>query len=656
MSVRNITPKILARAASAQDVAEMSAWKESDVLALAESALAAVVAEHASGTVCNRVIDALRAADGSPHYTAEHHDTQVAVYVLCLSSPASHAALSLQQVSWAESHPAADVWVLPCVVQHLRADAARCVVDSIYTVRTRGRWGADAAVRQFLPAADRTPHYLGGAALLKEHNLVREVANAGTRIYPYIAGVATHRHLPDSHELRCSGAGDFPLMLVQTRGARDGALRVVRAGIYSAENPVNELEIDSVLRDSVALMDARGHIYHAACAELSMFPDRLKVGMHLRWAVSIFADSFELCRKTRIRIDSAAVQVRAFASRIQAVKPVDFCGLKGYCLQAPVHEQLPGLLFNVYVFEHLLAGRVPRVGEWFIARGHTLAAPDSLVDAATCWADSPETAAASQADAAESVALQEYDALLPYGAPLAELVAAFVRAGYRMQESFLPLFRFGRPELRLLSPQGSLLLVMVDCVVHDHEDIYGYRCRFKPGQYPAHMNQTPQGDGPVDICFATLHLGPAPTAEADFSLKAELHGSAPLLDVSATVTLPPVPPLTEEDAAHLFADCMATQSFEKIIPHLCEDVQYHSETAGVALFSKSDLLRHLRTCFDAWKKRDVLKDIAFTVQQTPVDGQPRFTCLASQSGSPISRTFIAIKNNRIAEIKATVLH
>ena len=91
MSVRNITPQILARAASAQDVAEMSAWKESDVLALAESALAAVVAEHASGTVCNRVIDALRAADGSPHYTAEHHDTQVAVYVLCLSSPASHA-------------------------------------------------------------------------------------------------------------------------------------------------------------------------------------------------------------------------------------------------------------------------------------------------------------------------------------------------------------------------------------------------------------------------------------------------------------------------------------------------------------------------------------------------------------------------------------
>ncbi len=650
MSVLKISPKVLARAASAADVAEMSAWKESDVLAIAESALAAFVAEASAATVCNCVIDSLRAADGSPHYTTELNGARVAVYVLMLSSPASSASLTSKQLAWAEAHPESDVWAVPCVVQHLKKELARCVVDSVYVLRARGRWSSTPETRQFMPTSQRVPHCLGGAAILKEHHLVREVANSGTRIYPYIAGVASHRHLPQNHELRCSGSGGFPLMLVQTRGSQNGALRVVRAGIYSAENPVNELEIYTTGQDSVELMDSRGHVYYAACAELSMFPERLKVGMHLRWAVNVFADTLVFSENANIQFESDKTHVKAFSTRVQSVRPVDFCGLTGYCLQVPVHEKQPDLLFNIYVFEHLLSGRVPRVGDAIKVSGKLQAAPDSLVETSTCWADSPETTTASHEDELEALALQEKTALLPYSAPLAELAASFVKAGYRIKEAFLPLFRFGRPEFRLESPQGSLLFVMVDYVVNQHEDKQGYRCRFKPDKYPAHMAQTPQEDGPADICFVTLHL--SAVSDSDYAVKPELHGAAPELLLPELITVCPEGTLTQQDAARLFADCMATQSFEQLLSVLREDVHYCSETAGLEYHSKMDLLRHLRSCFDTWKKHNVLKEIAFTVRKLEYQGKACYACVASQAGEPVSVTIVKVKTSQVAEILA----
>ena len=47
MSVFNVSPRILARASSVEDVAEMSAWKESDVFSIAEADLVELLAEVA---------------------------------------------------------------------------------------------------------------------------------------------------------------------------------------------------------------------------------------------------------------------------------------------------------------------------------------------------------------------------------------------------------------------------------------------------------------------------------------------------------------------------------------------------------------------------------------------------------------------------------
>ena len=646
MSVFNVTPVILARASSVEDVAEMSAWKEPDIFSIAEADLAALLAELAQEPVHNRIIESMRAADGSPHFTIELKGKVVGAYVLCISSLASVGCLTEKQYAWAEAHPAADIWVVPCAVQHIRADVARAVVDAVYALRERGRWCTEDVARQFLPRPHGLSHYLNGAALLKEHTLVREIANAGTRIYPYVAGVADYKHMLPSHELRCSGGDDFPLMLVQTAGAANGALRVVGHGIYSADNPVNELEIYSVGADALELLDARGGVYSAACAELAMFPSRLKVGMHLRWSVNLFANDFAFVKEKTIRFEQKNATRTALVSRVQHVRPMQFCGVSGYCLQVPVHAKLPDLLCNVYVFEPQLLGRVPRVGDSISAGGKLQAAPDALVESSVCWADSPETAHAAAEDAAPPVEPETEASTTPWEL-LAEAISA---AGYKISDPFEPLFRFGRPEFRCLSPEGSLVLVMVDTVVTQHEDKLGYRCRFAPDKYPAHVNRTPQGDGPADVCFVSLHL--SPQGECQYTVKTEQHGAPLPLSLPEVLRVPVPDKISEKTAVDLFADCMSTQSFERILPYLREDLHYRSETAGLEFFSKMDLLRHLRSCFDTWQKRGVLSEISFTVQKVHYQGASCYCCVAMQADSPVSVTLVKMKNAFIAEIMA----
>ena len=110
--------------------------------------------------------------------------------------------------------------------------------------------------------------------------------------------------------------------------------------------------------------------------------------------------------------------------------------------------------------------------------------------------------------------------------------------------------------------------------------------------------------------------------------------------------------LSEEQAAHLFSDCMQSQSFEKLLPCLREDVAYTSQTAELAFFSKWDLLRHLRTCFDVWQKRGVTEELQFSVQRVQHEGRSRFCCVATQQGELISATVFSITNALIGSIQA----
>ena len=191
---RSFSTLILARAKNSAAIAEMNGWRESDLFAVAESSLLSLLQNEFGGTWQNCVIESLRCADGSPHFIAEIEGKKAAVYVLCISSAESYASLTSSQFEWLETNKPASAWVLPCVVQHLRADYARCVAERAYPIYSDGQWSAEFEMRQFLPAAQRPAHWLGGGGALKLHNIVRETVNGGTPIYPYVEGLAHHRH------------------------------------------------------------------------------------------------------------------------------------------------------------------------------------------------------------------------------------------------------------------------------------------------------------------------------------------------------------------------------------------------------------------------------------------------------------------------------
>ena len=138
MNRNNMPPSVLVRATNSADVAELSEWKVSDLMSVAESGVETHLHAAFGASLHNRYIDALRAADGSPHFTDKVGAASIAVYVLCVSSVSSTASLSSLQYAWAEDNPSAEVYVLPCVVQHLRSDYARCVAERPVALRKQG--------------------------------------------------------------------------------------------------------------------------------------------------------------------------------------------------------------------------------------------------------------------------------------------------------------------------------------------------------------------------------------------------------------------------------------------------------------------------------------------------------------------------------------
>ena len=648
MHNRKFTPQILARATGAADVAELCSWQLSDLFAAVEDRLLSLVGSLGFSSVRSELIESMRRGDGSPHICAEEDGSPVGVYVLCISSVQATAALSRLQYDWVCAHPGAHVFVLPCVVQRVSATSARCVTEKLSVLRAGGKWAAAEETRQFLPPGIAPACFLGSGGLLKKHTLVREVVNAGIRIYPYVEGLAHNGDMPQHMQLLTSGE-ESPMLLVLTEGARGGAVRLRYADFYSCDNPVNELEVYKITPpQELQLMDSRGGIYRVVCAEQLMFGHCMKMGMHMRWAVSLVASSYTAGGDGISALSQSSELSTCINSVVQSVSAVQFCGLPGYCLQVRVNDKLPQMLFNVYVFAHQAEGRVPKVGDAFMAEGILYAVPDSLVEAGVCWADSPITAAAVIQDKRELAAARFAYRTTPLSLHLAAIGQALLQAGCRFEEEFDPVFRFGRPEFRVLDSRGQRLLVMVDTVTNGMEDTRGYRRRFHPDRYPAHMKNMPQGGGSANILFITAFVSAIAGSVTDYNVKWEFHGfnMTPELPARLSHRVPGLPlraPITEADAARFFARCMGTQCFESLLPYLREDVYYRSETASLEVFSKSDMLRHLRGCFDNWAQHNELPNISFVTASVLYKGVRKTCTIARQSGELISATIFTVE-------------
>lgn len=404
-------PVVLASASDAREQENLLRWGADDVLGMAQGPLMRLLARMGA----TQIQATPPGQGGMPPYLAlTPEGRQAGIYLVCISRPAAYGALAAPQYVWCGQHPDCDIWLLPCTVEKLADDYTHCVLRMAVCLREGGRWKGSAEVRQFLPTADmgENPHagVWGTASRLKHITLLREVANRGQALYPYIAGLAASQQMPGHYLLKGSGT-ESPIMLVLAEGRKEGRLQLLYGDFYSWENPVNELEIYRLPKPEEEpvgeLLDGQGVIYTAAMPELAIFPGLIQRGMHFRWAVSLLVSEWSPYGQGAAGAAEASGEVAAsfmqdsgtcystMVSRVAAVKKVEWCGVPGYCLQAPVSDESPELLFNVYVFEPALKGAQPRVGDMFGCCGSLYAVPDARVAGGVCWADSPEAALAA---------------------------------------------------------------------------------------------------------------------------------------------------------------------------------------------------------------------------------------------------------------------
>lgn len=401
----------------------MRRWEVPDVLACAEKAILGLLSRLGLHDIKNGAIDAFRSGHGSPHFMATSPQGEmVGIYLVCISSPASYGALTVRQYAWCGQHPAWGVWLLPCVVEALADDYSHCVVRSVVLLREEGQWKGSAEVRQFLPVSDmgENPYaaVFGTASQLKSLAILREVANRGKILFPYIEGLAGPSQMPSTCMLKGSG-DEAPIMLALAEGLKNGCFLLAYGDFYSWANPVNELEVCRFplpgAELQVELLDSKGAIYTATMAEAVIFPGLIRQGMHFRWAVSLLVSEFALLEvEDGETVEPSFMQhsgtcFSSLVSRVESVQPAVLCGMPGYCIQAHVDGESPDLLFNAYVFEAALKGAVPRQGGFFGCKGLLYAVPDALVEAKACWADSPQAAVAAHEREKEQPELPSLD-------------------------------------------------------------------------------------------------------------------------------------------------------------------------------------------------------------------------------------------------------
>ena len=106
----------------------------------------------------------------------------------------------------------------------------------------------------------------------------------------------------------------------------------------------------------------------------------------------------------------------------------------------------------------------------------------------------------------------------------------------------------------------------------------------------------------------------------------------------------------KELVARRFGEMMVTHDFAAFLPLLHDDVSYESDTAGVSLSSKFDLMRHLRACLDAWRRRDEMKNLNFLLSSIEWQGNRHPCTVACQNGELISATVFDLRDNRVSAI------
>ena len=480
-------------------------------------------------------------------------------------------------------------------------------------------------------------------------------------------------------------------MLLLERRADEGGYNALQPMLYQDKGPFTELELVSKNSEYrqfglIQMLHQSGHELTAECLDAILLADSLPTGRRYMWALYMVAETvkpndaefvfregplYDMAKESYrdkngveppedfgVTVSTAGMRAvnqtstgedAAYSSCFGVITELEmqeFAAIEmpgGKCLKAIVRcmPDDDDFLLTLYLPPAALLDYTPKVGDSISFCGMLYAAPDTLCETEESWQDSGEVGEQQEEEERMMEAHSTMDLFQKNSLGLGVAAAAFVRAGWTLEQAVdEDVFARRAIPLVMKNQRGECAIVNVDTYVNGHKPELTYEAN-RDG-----IEAFTRSEENIHYCyFCRVHLDSRPESD-HYAVSMEMEPECPGVENTLILiksgfpatesciengeiverrTRPEV--LDEAMAARLFRDAMAKGEWAALAKWMREEMTYCSNTLGKEYYGKIDYLRYIAERIDWWKENNAWQDFSFSTGTIPHDGRER-PCMA----------------------------
>ncbi len=606
---------------------------------------------------------------------------------LCFA-PYAENALALDSVSELqinicnEFYPQHDVYYC-CIYREVAEDGAELKLVGPVALKENGSWNVeDVTYSQFLPlnkrdGMDRYSSIFNAGVLFKLYDILFPLLRKQDAPASFFIKNLFEAQRQGENNIFAFNIFESPtlLSLVQAND-ENNSLRYLRPFFMNCDGVKTDLELMSIQPAQepgdgvVELLDSTGASFLAECAESALFPSSLTTGCRYLWTLSLVAETFSIMPQ-EVSISSGPIyemQKKDYMESHGCEPPDDFVAKLSLAQFRALHHEddstyaeLSGqivsmehtrvdaqpmlkltmqampdnddVLVHVFVSPAVLEANRPNVGDTVSCCGYLYASPSELLADVPSLLDSAEVGQRIHDKEIELDRMWIYDQFSKVSMGYAVAAAAFVGAGYRIEDVGADhLFSRFHP-FEVCSQRGEKSLVCVDTVVNSCASRFPFKEREKA--IAATILASYGEEVPCYYCTVNLdYLEEQDRYKVTMRMEPQCSGVENTLVAAACPFREAPAVLNESMAARLFKDAMVNGAWGTFAEWMREEMTYTSLTNVCQLFSKVDFLRYITERIRMWKQHPEVPWSDFAVQTGTVmhDGVRRPCCALSFKG------------------------
>lgn len=630
---------------------------------------------------------------------------------LCFA-PYAENALALGAVSELqinicnEFYPQHDVYYC-CIYGDAMANGVELKLVGPVALKVNGSWNEeDVTYSQFLPlnkrdGMDRYSSIFNAGVLFKLYDILFPLLRKQDAPASFFIKNLFEARRQGENNIFAFNIFELPtlLSLVQADD-ENNTLSYIRPFFVNCDGDKTDLELMSIQPAQepgdgvVELLDSTGATFLAECAEAALFPSSLMTGCRYLWTLSLVAEHFSIMPQ-EISISSGPFydsQKKDYIESHGCEPPDDFVAKLSLAQFRALHHEddstyaeLSGqivsmehtrvdaqpmlkltmqsmpdnddVLIHVFVSPAVLEDTLPKVGDTVSCSGYLYASPSELLEDVPSWMDSAEVGQRIHDKEMQLDSMWVYNQFNKVSMGYAIAAAAFVRAGYRVEDVGADRMFSRSCPFEVCSQSGEKALVCVDTVVNGYIPVFSFAER------TAVMSEFLAEPDPSVPCYScTVYLDyheGQDRYKVSMSMEPQCPGVENTLVEAACPFRETIPVLEDDEesdepqekrlrpavldeamAARLFKDAMVNGSWGALAEWMREEMTYTSLTNVCQLFSKVDFLRYITERICMWKQHPEVPWSDFAVQTGTVmhDGVRRPCCALFFRGRPTAMT------------------